>query len=206
MLSVSMGSLGISLIGGAKLIMDIFNEGLKNSFDQIGPKVIVLGLAYGVGWLTAMVAIRVYGNLVLPTLIHWLTWACLAGVCALYLVVLMRLHKQAYDIQHYWAYFLIIFSGLGAMVGLHLIIEDHDLRPFSVPLLIISLIQIAAIVHRYVFTADAKPDYLWKDLLLFFAMAAFAIFMLAHWGMLEPLRHQLTNYFDRNSTSIRTDK
>jgi len=205
MLSVSIGSLGIAFLGGARLILDIFNEGLKNSFDQLGPKVIVIGLAYGVGWLTAMVAIRVYGNLVLPSLINWMTWGCLAGVCVLYLVVLMRLYQQAYDIKHYWAYILIVFSGLASMVGLHLIIEDHDLRPFSVPLLIISLIQIGAIVHRYVFTPDAKPDFLWKDLFLFFSMAAFAMLMLAHWGLLEPLRHQLTNYFDRNSTSIRTD-
>ena len=205
MLSASIGSLGIAVIGGARLILDIFNEGLKNSFDGIVPKVIVLALAYGVGWLTAMVAIRVYGNLVLPSLINWITWGCLAGVCMLYMVVLMRLYRQAYDIGHYWAYFLIIFSGLGAMVGLHLIIEDHDLRPFSVPLIIISLIQIAMIVYRYVFTRDAHSEFLWKDLFFFFAISAFAIFALAHWGVLEPLRKQITNYFDSNSKSIRTN-
>lgn len=205
MLLVSMGSLGIALLGGARLILDIFDEGLKNSFDHILPKVIVIGLAYGVGWLTAMVATRVYGNLVLPTLINWMIWGCLTGVCVLYLVVLIRLYRQAYDIEHYWAYLLIVFSGLGAMVGLHLIIEDHDLRPFSVPLIIISLVQIAAIVYRYVFTTDADSNFLWKDLFFFFAMAAFAIFMLAHWGLLEPFRHQITNYFDHNSTSIRAE-
>jgi len=89
------------------------------------------------------------------------------------------------------------------MVGLHLIIEDHDLRPFSVPLLFINMIQLGLIVHRYVFKPLETPGYLWKDLLFFFGMSAFSIFTLAHIGLLSPLRTQLTNYFDRNSRAIR---
>ena len=202
MLAVSMGSLGIALLGGARLVLDIFGEGLMNSLEGMGAKVIVVGLAYIVGWLTAMIAIRVYGNLVLPMLINWITWGCLLEVCALYLLTLQRLYGQEYDLAHYWAYLLVIASGLGAMVGLHLIIENHDLRPFSIPLLIISMFQLGLIVFRYVFT-DADPSFLWKDIVFFFAMAVFSILMLAHIGILEPLRTQFTNYFDRNSTSIR---
>jgi hypothetical protein len=90
------------------------------------------------------------------------------------------------------------------MVGLHLIIEDHDLRPLSIPLLIISLIHLGLIVFRYVFTM-ADPLYLWRDLLFFLLMAALAYLMLAHIGLLKPLRIQLTTYFDRNSKVIRTE-
>ncbi len=208
MLLVSMGALVISLVGGVKLISDVFREkGLTlEALGDIVPKVIVIALAYAVGWLTAMVAIRVYGNLILPMLINWFTWGCLAGVCILQVLILQRLYQQGYDMLHYWAYLCIVGSGLGAMVGLHLIIEDHDLRPFSIPLLIISLIQLAMIVFRYVFdTNGVKPEFLWKDLIFFFAMSAVSISMLAHIGLLEPLRKQLTNYFDRNSTSIRSN-
>ena len=208
MLLVSMGALVISLVGGVKLISDVFREkGLTlEALGDIVPKVIVIALAYAVGWLTAMVAIRVYGNLILPMLINWFTWGCLAGVCILQVLVLQRLYQQGYDMLHYWAYLCIVGSGLGAMVGLHLIIEDHDLRPFSIPLLIISLIQLAMIVFRYVFdTNGVKLEFLWKDLIFFFAMSAVSISMLAHIGLLEPLRKQLTNYFDRNSTSIRSN-
>jgi hypothetical protein len=95
-------------------------------------------------------------------------------------------------------------AALIAMVGLHLIVEDHNLRPFSIPLLLICLIQLGLIVHRYVFTSDAKAGYLVGDLIFFFGMSAFSIFTLAHIGILNPLRTRLTNYFDRNSTSIRT--
>jgi hypothetical protein len=204
MLLASIGALSFALIGGAKLILDIFSIGLINSLSGISTKAVVVGLAYGVGWITAMIAIRVYGNLVLPFVINFLTWGCLIGVCALYVLILQRLYDQAYDLPHYFAYLMVVATGLAAMVGLHLIIEDHDLRPFSIPLLIISLIQLGLIVFRYVFT-DANPTFLWKDLFFFLSMAALAYLMLAHIGILKPLRTRLTNYFDRNSKVIRTE-
>jgi hypothetical protein len=106
---------------------------------------------------------------------------------------------------HFLAYVLIVITGLGAMVGLHLIIEDHDLRPFSIPLLIINLLQLGVIVFRYVFTAGAHPAYLLNDLLFFLVMSSFSIFMLVHIRLLGPVRARLTNYFDRNSKAIRTE-
>ena len=90
------------------------------------------------------------------------------------------------------------------MVGLHLIVEGHDLRPLSIPLLVISMIHLALIVFRYVFT-PANSAYLWTDLVFFLMMAAFGYLMLAHTGLLAPLRMQLTYYFDRNSRVIRTE-
>ena len=204
MLFASVGALGFALLGGAKLVLDIFSVGLMNSLNGLSTKALVIGLAYAVGWVTAMVAIRVYGNLVLPFVINFFTWGCLIGVCALYVLILQKLYDQAYDSTHYWAYLIIVASGLAAMVGLHLIIEGHDLRPFSIPLLIISMIQLGLIVFRYVFTTDANAAYLWGDLLFFIVMATFSFLMLAHIGLLEPLRTQLTNFFDRNSKVIRT--
>lgn len=204
MLLASLGALGIALLAGGKLILDILSTGLENSLPTLPTKALVIAVAYGVGWMTAMVAIRVYGNLVLPFIINFLIWGCLIGVCALYVIVLQRLYDQNYNLLRFWAYLTIVAAGLGAMVGLHLIIEGHDLRPFSIPLLIISMIHLALIVFRYVFTV-ADPTYLWKDLLFFVAMAGFGYLMLAHIGLLAPLRTQLTNYFDRNSKIIRTE-
>jgi hypothetical protein len=200
----SVGALGFALLGGSKLVLDIFGVGLLNSLSTLPTKSLVVGLAYMVGWVTAMIAIRVYGNLVLPFIINFLIWGCLIGVCSLYVLILQRLYDQSYDLAHYFAYLMIVAAGLAAMVGLHLILEDHDLRPLSIPLLVISLIHLGLIVFRYVFTA-ANPAYLWKDLLFFLLMAALAYLMLAHRGLLKPLRMQLTTYFDRNSKVIRTE-
>lgn len=205
MLMASMGALGIALLGGARLIFDILGVGLENSLPTLPPKALVIGFAYTVGWITAMVAIRVYGNLVLPFIIHFLIWGCLIGVCALYVLILQRLYDQTYNLLRFWAYLIIVTAGLGAMVGLHLIIEDHDLRPFSIPLLTISMIHLGLIVFRYVFT-QATPGYLWTDLLFFLVMASFGYLMLAHTNLLEPVRTRLTTYFDRNSKVIRTEE
>jgi len=201
MLLVSLSALGIAMLGGVKTILDIFGDNPNHM--GLAVKVIVIGLAYIVGWLTAMVAIRVYGNLVLPMLIRWFAWGCLAAICILYVEILQRLYLQQYGVEKFFKYLMVMAAGLGAMVGLHLILEDHDLRPFSIPLLIISVIQLGLIVFRYVFTT-ANPAYLWFDLVFFFAMTAFSVLMLAHLGLLEPLRTQFTNYFDRNSLAIRT--
>jgi hypothetical protein len=202
MLLGSMGALGIAFLAGGWLVLDILGEGLVNSLPTLPAKALVIGIAYLIGWVTAMVAIRVYGNLVLPFIIHYLIWGCLIGVCALYVLILQRMYDQTYTLLKFTAYLMIMASGLAALVGLHLIVEDHDLRPLSIPLLVISMIHLALIVFRYVFT-QANQDYLFTDLIFFFMMASFGYLMLAHIGLLAPLRTQLTNYFDRNSKVIR---
>ena len=202
-LLLSIGSLGIAGLAGAKMVYDILGD--QPSTTAVGAQIIVVGLAYAAGWFTAMVAIRVYSNLILPMLINWFTWGCLFAVCYLYIAILKRMYAQPDDLGKFFKYLSVMAGGLGALVGLHLIVEDHDLRPFSIPLLIISLIQLGMIVFRYVFdTEGLKPGFLWKDLVFFLIMTAVSVFMLAHIGLLEPLRAQLTTYFDRNSKSIRT--
>jgi hypothetical protein len=208
MLILSMGAFGIAMLSGVKIIFDVLVDRTTTNSAPVlvvMVQVIVVGLAYAVGWVTALVAIRVYGNLILPMLINWCTWGCLAAVCYLYIAILKRMYAQPEDLAKFIKYLLVIAGGLGALVGFHLIIEDHDLRPFSIPLLIISLGQLGMIVFRYVFDIEGvKPGFIWKDLIFFFMMITVSISMLAHWGILEPLRRQLTNYFDRNSKSIRS--
>jgi hypothetical protein len=120
MLLVSVGALGIAMLGGAKLAYDVLGPGET----QIGlsAAVIALAIAYVLGWLTAMVAIRVYGNLILPIMIHGMIWLCLAGVCYLYIEILERLYLQEYSFMKFWKYVFVMVSGLAVLVGLHLII------------------------------------------------------------------------------------
>lgn len=206
MLLFSVGGLGIAMLAGAKLVYDILDVGLVESLDGLAIKVIVVGLAYLVGWATGMLAIRVYGNLVLPFMINLFIWGCLIGICTLYLLILQRLYNQEYDMLRFVAYVAIMAAAGIALIGLHLILESHDLRPLSIPILIINFIQLGLIVLRYVFTPDAKPAYLVNDLIFFAGMATFSLFMLAHVGVLAPARRRITNYFDRNSTAIRTEE
>jgi hypothetical protein len=205
MLILSMGALGIAALAGIKVIFDVLSGNSKVSVAGVAAEIIVIGLAYAVGWFTALVAIRVYGNLILPTLITWSTWACLAAVCYLYFAILKRMYSQPDDFNKFVKYIMVMLGGLGALVGLHLIIEDHDLRPFAIPILLISLGQLGMIVFRYVFdTEGVHPGFLWKDLVFFIMMITVSVSMLAHWGMLAPLRAQLTALFDRRSRSIQS--
>ena len=205
MLLFSVGGLVIAFLAGAKLVFDILRFGLVESLDGLLIKVIVVGIAYLAGWITAMLAIRVYGNLVLPFIINIFIWGLLIGICSLYLLILQRLYNQQYDEFRFIAYVAIMGAAMAGLIGLHLILEGHNLRPLSLPLLIINLIQLGLIVLRYVFTADAKPIFLINDLIFFAVMTAFSVFMLAHIGVLTPLRTRLTHYFDRNSVAIRTE-
>lgn len=200
---VSLGALGIAMLGGAKLAYDVLAnpEGMKTNFFAA---VFALGIAYTVGWFSAMVAIRVYGNLILPILINVIMWACLAGICYLYVEILDRLYGQQYDFWRFGKYVLVMLAGLTVLVGLHLIVEDHNLRPFSIPLLFVSIIQLGLIVLRYVFIGSEHSAYIFYDLIFLSGMSAFSALMLAHVGLLDPLRKRFTNHFDRNSTSIRT--
>jgi len=204
MLILSMGAFGIAALAATKMVFDVFGDKPTGLAMVVMVQTIVIGLAYAVGWITALVAIRVYGNLILPILIKWCIWGCLLAVCYLYLEILKRMYAQPDDFGRFFKYLVVMAGGLGALVGFHLLIEDHDLRPFSVPLLLISLSQLGMIVFRYVFdTTDVKVGFLWKDLVFFFMMTTVSVSMLAHWGLLAPLRRQLTSYFDRRSNPIR---
>lgn len=201
MLIFSVGALSIAMLGGAWMVYGMLGE--KQGTGFIAP-VIALGIAYGIGWLSAMFGIRVFGNLILPMLINLFTWICLAGVCILYIEIMSRLYDQNYTFLKFGKYTIVMIAALIAMVGLHLIIEDHNLRLFSVPMLILTMVHLGLIVLRYVFVGKYKPMYILGDLIFLFGMAGFAIMMLAHMGLLDPLRNRFANYFDRNSKALRT--
>lgn len=202
---LSLSALTVAMLGGARLLIDIFAEGLAKGLPHFWAKAVVLGLAYIFGWVTGVLSIRVYNNKILPLIIRIYTWGTIIAVCFLYILIIQRLYRQSYDPTHYWAYLVIVFAGLGALLGLHLIIEGLDLRLYSIPLLVVCLLQVAFIVVRYVFTDDADSRYLLGDLFFLTAMVTSSGLMLAHLGFLMPFRRWLTKFFDRNSVVIRPD-
>jgi len=203
MLLGSLMALGVSMLAGAKIVFDLLAA--STNIEGATTKMIVILLAYVVGWVTAVLAIRVYGNLILSMLINWLTWGCLVIVCYLYLQILRRMYDQPDELIRFIKYLFAMVGGLTVLIGLHLIVEGHSLRPFSIPLLIISFFHLVLIVYRYVFAPQPKFEFLWKDLVFFILMATVSILMLAHIGVLEPLRVQLTSFFDRYGRAIRAE-
>jgi hypothetical protein len=210
MLFFSVGCLGIAMLSGAKLVYDILDFGLVNSLDGLGIKSIVTGLAYILGWITAMLAIRVYANQYLPLVINLFVWASLIGICILYVLIMQRLYHQKYDLSHFIAYVGIMASAILGMIGLHLILEGHNPRPLAIPILAVSFFHLCRIVFRYVFAPlpvffSQYPQgfYLTCDLVFFMGMLAFGVLMLARIGILEPMRRRITNFFDQKSQAVR---
>lgn len=198
-------SFSIALAGITKLTADIFNEGLVEATEGVWAKVVVIGLIYIFGWIVSVLGVRVFGNLVLPLLIKIFAWVMLVWVGALYIIVIQRLYLQGYDMFHYWAYLLMLASGLLALLGFHLILEGHNLRPFAIPLLIIAMFQLFIILVRYVFTSDVDANRLPYDIGLFVMMITISGLMVAHMGILNPLRRFMLKFFDRNSHIIRPE-
>lgn len=198
---VSMSALTISMLGAAKLVVDVFNDGLAVSMDGILVKVMVLGFAFLFGWVTGLACIRAFGNLVYPYIVTLYSWACLAAVGLLYIKVIQKLYLQQYDGLHFGAYLVMLLGGLFVLICLHLLLEDHDLRPFAIPLLIISVLQLFVIVFRYVFNPVEHKLMVLGDFTIFLVMISIAALMLMHIGILSPLRDQISYIFNSNQSS-----
>lgn len=198
---VSLAALTVSMLGAAKLVFDVFDDGLANSLNSILVKVVVLGFAFFFGWGIGVVSIRGFGNLVYPIVVKIYAWACLAAVGVLYIKVIQKLYMQAYDGLHFWAYLVMLLGGLFVLICLHLLVEGHDLRPFAIPLLVISVVQLFVIVYHYVFTADPNGWMLLGDFTIFIVMISLSALMLMHIGILSPLRAWIDAMFARSESS-----
>lgn len=196
---VSLVALTVSMVGAARLVFDIFDDGLATSINGIVVKVIVLGLAFFFGWGCGLASIRVFGNLVYPIIINLYAWGCLVAVNLLYLKVIQKLYSQGYDALHFWAYLIMLLGGLFVLICLHLLVEGHDLRPFAIPLLLFGVIHLGVIVVRYVFTNDANGWMVIGDFTVFFTMILISALMLVHIGILSPLRGWIDGMFHENN-------
>jgi hypothetical protein len=198
---VSLAALTLSMLGALKFVVDIFDEGLVGSLDGLLVKVIVLGFVFFVGWGIGLASIRFFGNLFYPIVINIYAWACLVAVGILYIKVIQKLYVQSYDITHFWAYMVMLLGGLFVLICLHLLVENHDLRPFAIPLLIIGVIHLFAITIRYVFVANPNGWKLCGDFTIFGMMISISVLMLTHSGILSPVRDQIGRLFSENQLS-----
>jgi hypothetical protein len=198
-LLISAISLGIAMMGGAWIAFGVLSEGLANQTNMFS-KVVVAGLAYMVGWIVSLFGVRTLGNFFLPFFIKTYAWITLAGICALQIAIISRLFNQAYSPKKFFAYLVMFGAGLVALIGLHLIVEKHNLVPFSFPILFISLAHLYLIVFHYIFVPEEQVDYgyLWGDVFFFFTTTAVSVLMLAHFGILNGFRNRIDSAFTSN--------
>jgi hypothetical protein len=189
-------SLTWALLGGAWLIWKVLENGLMNNLEMALVAMIPIGLAYLAGWVFSIISIRAYNNLVFPLIIRYYAWFTLTGALVLYLKVIQKLFIQGYGFPNFLAYNFILSGVLLALFGLHLLPEEHDLRPFSIPIFLVGLFQLWAMISRYVFfPVNGRGIFIFGDLFIFALMQTIAGLMMAHSGVFNPLRASIADFF-----------
>ena len=191
-LLISSLSLGIALMGGAWVGIGILQNGLSETEGWFA-RFAAIALAYLVGWIVGLVGIRKLRTRILPQVATVYAWITLAGMCALQIAIISKLFKQEYSPYKFVLYLILYGAGLIALVGIHLLLEGHNLVPFSFPILLISLAHLYLIVLHYVFIPDAivNYNYLWGDATFFLVTAVLGVFMLAHIGIFSTVRTRI---------------
>ncbi len=201
MLIISLSSLGIAMLSVAYVAVHFLLWHTARMRENIWAIIIAIGLAYAVGWLVALFGIRYYHNLVLPIAINAYAWATLVGISILYIAILYRLYEQEYYAASFAKYTILMWVTLIGLVGMHLLLEEHSLRPFSIPLLLIALVHLFLIVYHYVFALDVNYDYLIGDVLFFLGMTTVSVLMLLHVGVLSGARKLINRLFEQTEKS-----
>jgi len=191
-LLISVISLGVAMLSGAWFAYSV----LAFDSDSILSKVVVVGLAYIVGWIFSVIGVRSLGNLILPYAIQVYAWVVLGGILILQVFIMLRLYQQQYQFSNYIKYLSMFGAGLLALVGLHLILEKHSLVPFGGIILLASLGHLYFIVYHYVFVVNVAHQFVWGDIIFFFVTTMVSILMLAHLGLLNGLRRSIDRMFN----------
>lgn len=205
MFLISALSMGIALLGGAWIGYSILQNGLADyPVGELFAGIIAAGLAYGVGWVVGLFGIRMLGNFLLPITMKIYAWVVLAGLSILQIAIISKLFNQKYTPEKFIFYIILFGAGLVALVGIHLLIEDHKLVPFSFPILIISLSHLYLIVFHYIFIPSEKVKYemLWGDAIFFVVTSLVGVLMLAHLGVLEGFRKSIGETFSQNTIRL----
>jgi len=195
-------ALSLSMLGGGIFISDVFQDGLFSDVGNIWAKIIPVALAYMVGWILCLLSVRSFSNLVLPLMLKYYSWLTLAGVLILYLKIMQKLFEQRYDLAHFLAYNVILASGLAGLLGLHLLLDEQNLRRYSIPIMVVSIWHLVLMVLRYVIIDGGEPLYIFGDLYFFLVMFGLAVLMLAHLGILNPLRNRIDIFFQPPGNNI----
>jgi len=196
---VSLAAISIALFGGSKLIFDILEVGLEKVYN-IPVKVIVIALPFVFGWVTGLVSIRGFGNLIYPVILNIYAWGCLIVTCNLYFKIILQLFAHNYTGQRFGTYIMLLAGILFVVVCLYQLAEGRDLRPFAIPLLIISVVQLFVIVYNFMFDLEAGGmSNLLGDLTVFLFMITVSGLMLISldFGILSRVRGIISDLFHK---------
>lgn len=195
----SIAAISIALFGGAKLIYDILELGFDN-VDKVPVKVVAISFPFVVGWGIGLVSIRGFGNPIYPVILRIYSWGCLVATCLLYFKIILKLFEHDYTGQKFGTYIMLLAGILFVVLCLHLLVDGQDLRPFAIPLIIISVIHLFIIVANFIFNEDAGGMLnLLGDFTVFLFMITTSGLMLMHLGIFSGVREQIGDWFSEKT-------
>jgi hypothetical protein len=171
--------------------------------ENVPTKLLVMAFPFLFGWITGLVSIRGFGNLIYPIIIKIYSWGCLVAACFLYFKIILKLFEHDYTGQKFGTYLMLLVGILFVLFCLHLLVDGHDLRPFAIPLLIISVIHLFVIVYRFMFTNDAGGILnALGDFLVFLLMITISGLMLMHMGIFTRVREAIGDLFAEKAVEV----
>jgi hypothetical protein len=184
--------LTLAMIGSGKILLEYL---FLNSFSTgaaLWAKIIMLALSALVGWGVTLVSIRKLHNFILPLIVCGYAILVVLGMLFLYFYAVYHIFT-ARELS-FFDYFIVFFLGYLAIVGLHLLLEDLDLRLMTIPLVLAILTHLLFGVIYYVFMKPAKPECVNYDLFLLGVMV-FIIWLLLSTNLYRPFRRMIAIMF-----------
>jgi hypothetical protein len=199
---VSLAAISIALFGGSKLIYDILELGL-DEVGNIPVKLLVMSFPFVFGWVTGIISIRGFGNLIYPIIIRIYSWGCLIATGFLYFKVISKLLVIDYNGLKLGTYLVMLLGILFVLFCLHLLVDGHDLRPYAIPLLVISVVHLFVIVYHYVIMeAPGGFSEAMSDFLVFLLMITISGLMLMHMGIFTRVREAIGDLFAEKAVEV----
>jgi hypothetical protein len=194
----------IALLGGGRVGYGILTDGMGNQIS-LTARILVISLSYIIGWIIGLFGMRKLDNKYLPYVIQIYAWLTVFGLAILQFAIMTRLYRQNYTAQKFVMYLFMYGCGLLALIGLHLLVENHSLVPLSFPILFASLTHLITIVSHYVFVMEGQVinyKYLTGDVVFFFITFGIGVLMLAHLGVLSTFRNTISKKFSENTEPL----
>ena len=198
---ISAMTLGLALLSGVIVAVTLLAEKFIPTKEPMERstliyKAVPIAIAYIIGWIISLISIRGMGNMVLPYLINLYAWLTLLAIAGLYIAIIFKLYGQQHNAASFNKYMLMMAISFVAFIGLHLLLKDHSLIYFSIPLLMINLVHLFVIVYHYVYSSRVQYGFLWSDLFFFFEMTTVSVLMLLHTGVLSGFRNTIDRIFE----------
>lgn len=201
--TLTLSAIGLlaDILGIGKLAYDVI---VARQLSDLGFKMIVLVLVFLFGVGLGVISIKGFQNTSLLSIAQFYAWVYVAIACLSYLGISFSLNKQGYTFGTYVAFVFVILAELLAMYALHVVIDDHDIRQYSIPILGVCLVHAILVVYAYVFIPVPVSLYLAGDLFFFTAMTLIGSAMLGDIGFGTMLSRIWAEVNKNMPTSVKT--